>query len=251
MENGSNKGLIISIIGSTILLTASIFYFGMEIIKRPVLDDETLKTKISEGIKAYVADAMKEQNEAENNVPSEPVDMAGLVNKDDPVLGDKDAKVTIVEFSDFECPYCGVYAKNVFPDLKKEYIDTGKVKYVFKHFPLSFHQSAYPAASATECVRALGGDEYFYKMHDYLFENQENLTTETFEKFVEDSGIKYVLFTECFGTDQYKDAIYADQEAGGKIGVSGTPAFVINGTLLVGAQPIENFKMVIDQELNK
>lgn len=252
MSECNNKNLIITIIGCSVILLGSVLFFGLEVLKRPVLNEETLKTQIYEGIKAFVLESSREmEQQPDDSLPSEPVDMSSIINKNDPVLGDKNAPVTIVEFSDFQCPYCGIYSKNVYPQIEEEYIKTGKVKYIFKHFPLNGHAEAYPSALATECVRSLAGDEYFYKFHDVLFANQKDLSTDLYEKFVQDEGIKLVLYKECFGTDQFKEDIYADQQTGSSIGVTGTPAFVINGTVMIGAQPYENFKALIDQELNK
>src|SRR3989338_3040634 len=95
---------------------------------------------------------------------------------DDAVLGDKKAKVTIIEFSDYQCPFCGRFFSQTLPQIKSQYVDTGKVKIVFIDFPLtSIHPIAQPAAEATECVKKQGGDEAFWKMHDKIFENQASL----------------------------------------------------------------------------
>src|SRR3990172_7919363 len=98
---------------------------------------------------------------------------------DDAVLGDKNAPVTIIEFSDYQCPYCGRHFSETFPQLKSEYIDTGKVKIVFRDFPLTqIHPMAQPSAEAAECVREKGGDEAYWKMHDKIFENQQVLSVD-------------------------------------------------------------------------
>src|SRR3989344_396211 len=107
------------------------------------------------------------------NQPSAPSVVTASVD-DDAVLGDKKAKVTIIEFSDYECPFCGRHFSQTYPLIKSQYVDTGKVKIVFRDFPLnSIHPLAQPAAEAAECVREKGKDEAYWKMHDKIFENQQ------------------------------------------------------------------------------
>ena len=170
---------------------------------------------------------------------------------DDAVLGDKKAKVTIIEFSDYECPFCGRHYTQTYPQLKKEYIDTGKVKLVFRDFPLSFHQSAMPAAIAAECVKEKGGDAAYWKMHDKLFENQQALSKDNLKAYAKELG--YDIGT-CLDTEKFKAEVQKDMADGQKAGCQGTPYFVIigsdgKGTPLSGAQPFEAFKQIIDSKL--
>ena len=169
------------------------------------------------------------------------------------VMGDPNAPVTIVEFSDYQCPFCQRHVLNTMPQLKKEYIDTGKVRYVFKDFPLSFHKQAMPAAMAAECA---GEQGKYWEMHDKLF-NERNKWNENpdvknvMKQFAQDLGLDMEQFNQCFDSEKYKDEILADQHEGLAAGVQGTPAFFINGQFLSGAQPYEVFKQVIDKLLEE
>ena len=166
----------------------------------------------------------------------------------DAVLGDKNAPVTIIEFSDYQCPFCGRFWSETLPQIKKDYIDTGKVKLVFRDFPLtSIHPMAQKASEAVECVREKGGDSAYYKMHDKVFANQASLSNDNLKKWAKELGydISNCLDSGKFASEVTKDSTDA-QAAGGR----GTPYFVINGQALSGAQPYQNFKAVIDAALN-
>jgi len=173
---------------------------------------------------------------------------------DSPVKGDANAPVTIIEFSDYECPFCGKAFDETLPLIEKNYIDTGKVKYVFKDFPLDFHPSAQPAAEAARCFGEQKGDEGYYKYHDKLFENQELLSEENYKKWARELGADGAKFDTCLSSGKYADAISEDMAYGQTLGVSGTPAFFIgnseDGYILVsGAQPYANFENVIEAVL--
>jgi len=178
-------------------------------------------------------------------VPSGPVDVS---LDDDPVLGDSKAKVTIVEFSDYECPFCGRYFTQTYPQLKKDYIDTGKVRLVFRDYPLPFHQNAQKAGEASECADDQGK---FWEMHDKLFRNQQALSVENLKKYAGELGLDQKKFDECLDSGKYASEVQNDMNDGSKYGVSGTPSFFVNGQILVGAQPYSEFKKLIDAELAK
>lgn len=167
---------------------------------------------------------------------------------DDAVKGDENAPVTIVEFSDYECPFCGRYVTQTYPQIDRQYINTGKVKYVFRDFPLSFHQNARKAAEATECS---GEQEKFWEMHDKLFQNQGNLDVSSLKKYAADIGLDTGKFNSCLDSGKYAQEVQKDLRDGSSYGVSGTPAFFINGIKIVGAQPFSVFKQIIDSELSK
>ncbi len=170
---------------------------------------------------------------------------------DDAVLGDKKAKVTIIEFSDYECPFCRKHYLQTFPQIKSQYIDTGKVKLVFRDFPLAFHQSAMPAAIAAECVREKGGDVAYWKIHDKMFENQQALSNDNLKAYAKELGYD---IGSCLDSEKFKAEVQKDMSDGQKAGTQGTPYFVIigsdgKGTPLSGAQPFEAFKQIIDSKL--
>jgi len=171
-----------------------------------------------------------------------------------PVLGNQNAKVTIVEFSDFQCPFCRRFYTDAYQQLKKEYIDTGKVKLYFRHYPLDFHPQAVPAAIASECANDQGK---FWEMHDKLYDEQEKKGSGTTIEFTNDEiktwgadlGLNSTTFNECLDTKKHEAAVTKDTSDGSSAGVTGTPAFFINGTELIGAQPFEAFKAIIDKKL--
>lgn len=166
-----------------------------------------------------------------------------------PVLGDADAPITIVEYSDFECPFCQRFFLETYPQLKSEYIDTGKAKLVYKDFPLNFHQMAKPAAIAGKCVYSLSDSETFYEYHDMIFNNQNVLSESNLRSWALDVGISGEEYDSCIVDPQIEEQVDADMAEGTQFGVSGTPSFVINGKLLVGAQPFSAFEQVIEAEL--
>lgn len=168
---------------------------------------------------------------------------------DSPVKGKKDAPVTLVEFSDYQCPFCGRHYQQTYPQILKEYIDSGKVKLVFKDFPLGFHENAQKSAEAARCVREQKGDEGYFKMHDKMFENQQNLVVDNLKKFAREIGADGAKFDSCLDSGKFAKAVQEDMAYGSSIGVQGTPAFFVNGKLISGAVPYAQFKSVFDAEL--
>jgi len=183
---------------------------------------------------------------------NEPIEVS---EDDDAVQGKDDAPVTIIEFSDYQCPFCGRYIKETYPQLKVQYIDTGKVRYVFRDFPLSFHENAQKFAEAAECVRDIAnsngkkGDEIYFKYHDKLFANQDKLDETSLKKYAKEVGINEDEFSSCLSSGKMADEVNSDLADGSSYGVTGTPAFFINGELLEGAQPFSAFKQAIDNAL--
>ncbi len=169
------------------------------------------------------------------------------VTAEDPQWGNPDAPVTIVEISDFECPFCS----RVLPTIKKIKADYGpdKVRIVWKHHPLPFHKAARPAHQASIAAFELGGDEAFWKFHDLAFANRSGLNEENFKKWAGEVGVDQKKFAALLGDKKLGAKIDRDMAVANKVGANGTPAFRINGVTLAGAQPFEKFKEVIDQQL--
>jgi protein-disulfide isomerase len=168
-----------------------------------------------------------------------------------PFKGPADAKVVIVEYSDFQCPFCARGYATIENQVLKEYGD--KVKFYYKNFPLPMHPWAEPAAIASECVLAQKDTDAYWKLYKFYFENQrelnpQNLKEKTLEQ-LKDTKVDAAKFTDCFDNKKTADLVKAQMAEGSSIGVNGTPAFLINGRLVSGAQPFENFKAVIDDEL--
>jgi len=165
------------------------------------------------------------------------------VEADGYAKGPKSAPVTIVEFSDFQCPYCS----RVVPTMDKvteEYGD--KVQLVFRHFPLNFHAEAQKASEAALCA---GDQEKFWEMHDIMFEEQSTLKVADLKDKAKRLELDEAAFAECLDSGKHADQVAADMQAGVVAGVSGTPAMFINGRFLSGAQPYENIAAIIDEEL--
>jgi protein-disulfide isomerase len=165
-----------------------------------------------------------------------------------PIKGAKDALVTIVQVSDFQCPFC----KRVEPtidQLLKDY--PTKLRVVWRNNPLPFHDNATPAAEAAVEAKAQGGDKKFWKMHGLLFENQQKLSRADLENYAKEAGLNVEKFKKALDTHAHKSAIEADTAVAAKLGARGTPAFFINGRYLSGAQPVEQFKTIIDDEIKR
>ncbi len=185
------------------------------------------------------------------SAPTEPSRLQVSLD-DDAVMGDPNAPVTIVEFSDYECPFCGRFYTETLPLLKQQYVDTGKAKIVFRDFPLSFHPNAQKAAEAAECVGDQGGDEAYFEMHDLIFENQQSLSVSSLKQWARTvAGINGAEFDSCLDSGKFASEVQADFNEGAQYGVSGTPSFYINGVEIVGAQPFQVFRQAIEQELSK
>ena len=173
-----------------------------------------------------------------------------------PGLGKPDAPVTVVEFSDYECPFCQRHFANTLPALKKDYIDAGKVRYVFRDFPLdSIHPQARKAAEAAHCA---GEQGKYWEMHDRLFKNQRALMVDNLRGFARDLGLKVEDFNSCLDQGKYATTVSEDLAAGSAVGVTGTPTFfigktaadgTIEATSVRGAQPITTFRQVVDRLL--
>ncbi len=163
-----------------------------------------------------------------------------------PMKGSPDAPVTIVEFSEFQCPFCARYTQETFPLIDETYIQTGKVKYVFRHFPLSFHENAQKAAEASACAEEQG---MFWEYHDVLFANQDALDVASLKRYAEELGLDTAKFNACLDSGAMADKVQKDASDAASLGVSGTPAFFINGIALTGAQPFSAFQSLIEEEL--
>ena len=181
------------------------------------------------------------------------INIASLMD-DDPKLGSDSAPIVIVEFSDFQCPFCERFYTESFGQIKKDYIDTGKVQLIYRDFPLSFHQYAEKGAEAAECANEQGK---FEQMHNMLFEKQSEWTAvgeSKLKEYATTLGLDTAKFNNCLDTNKYADEISKDFDAGQLAGVGGTPSFLIgkrdgSAQILVGAQPYSKFKVVIENLL--
>ena len=175
-----------------------------------------------------------------------PAPVTEVTTENDPFKGDENAPVTIIEFSDFQCPFCAQFSAETLPLLEENYLATGKAKLVFKDFPLPSHPEGQPAALAAACAQEQG---VFWEFHDALFENQQALSTENYLAWATDLGMDEAQFTDCFESQKYLADVQDDIAQGSLAGVTGTPGFLINGKLLSGAQPFAVFAAEIDAAL--
>jgi len=171
------------------------------------------------------------------------------VTSKDPQWGKETAPVTVVTISDFQCPFCS----RVEPTLKqiRDTYGPDKVRMVWKNEPLPFHNRARPTADAAMTVFGLGGNDAFWKFHDLAFANQQSLTDENYEKWAATAGVDANKFKAALASKKYTAKVDEDMALATKVGANGTPAFRINGVTVSGAQPFDNFKKVIDQQLEE
>src|SRR3989338_8129348 len=175
------------------------------------------------------------------------LDMEALID-DDVVLGDENAPVTIVEWSDFQCPYCARFYSQTMAQIKEQYVKTGKVKFVYRDFPLtSIHPNAQKAAEAAGCAQEQGK---FWEMHDTLFEKGVAGGVASFKQYAKELSLDSAKFDACLDSGKRASEVQKDLQDGVEAGITGTPGFAINGQVLAGALPFENFKQIIDSLLN-
>ncbi len=172
------------------------------------------------------------------------------VSADDaPIEGDPEAPITIVEFSDFQCPFCKRFFDEVYPDIKSEFIDTGIARLAFRNFPLDIHPDAEIAAEAAQCAYEQGS---FWEYHNILFENQDDLSVDALKSYASEittPGFSISQFDDCLDTGKYAPKIAQDIVDGTSYGVSGVPTFFINGVKITGVQPFSLFNDTIYSEL--
>lgn len=189
---------------------------------------------------------------AADALPKNPINISK-----EPLKGEQNARVVLIEFSDYQCPFCSKFGKETYPQLETDYIKTGKLKYVFRDLPLDFHKQAFKAAESAHCA---GEQGKFWDMHDHLFANQKALTAEDLVKYGEALQLNGSLFQMCLDSGRYASDIRKDITEANNAGISGTPTFLI-GVMnprdasvkitkkLVGAKPYAEFKAVIDDLL--
>lgn len=171
-------------------------------------------------------------------------------------LGNKDAPAVLVEFTDTECPFCRTFHITTFQELKRQYIDTGKVRYVTRDLPLDFHRNARRAAHAARCA---GEQNKYWELRSVMMVNQNDLAPEAVRRYAEDLGLKVDDLETCIQSKRYEGAIQTDIAAANTVGLTGTPSFVlgkltadgIQGDVIVGAQPFGLFAAKIEDLLRE
>ena len=243
--NGIMIGLIVAVGAAAFFAGMYLSDAGSDRISQEDLDDAIAKLELKM---------------LQNRLPAEqPQEHVRISADDDPVIGDPDAPISIIEFSDFQCPFCARFHVQTLPLLLDEYIDQGKAKLVFRDFPIqSIHPNALPASAAAECANEQGK---FKPMHDILFDNQgqwsgqeTTVALSTFVQYADQIGLDQETFESCLTSGKYIEEIRGDLEDGRDYGVTGTPGFFVGNdeigyVELKGAQPFESFKRIIDAQL--
>ncbi|MEK6865327.1 MAG: DsbA family protein [Thermoproteota archaeon] len=244
------SALVISVIAVSLIAA---FFAGSYI---SLKSDEITKSELNEAIAKLESKILKNQQVSERpNV--QPISVS---IDDDPIRGNQDAPITIVEFSDFQCPFCARFQIQTLPLILEQYVETGKVKFVYRDFPIqNSHPNAMPAAAASECAHE---QDKYWEYHDALFENQgvwNNVEITSaitvFKEFATELDLNQEQFNSCLDSGKYIEEVSNDLRDGKDYGVTGTPGFFIGNeemgfVKLNGAQPFEAFKSVIDSQLN-
>ena len=211
---------------------------------RPQLIMSLKNQQSQEKVMAYI-ESIKTQYEIKINLPFPDAARVDVSADDDPFMGPQDAPITIIQFAEYQCPYCGKAGESV-DQVMKEY--EGKVKMVYRDFPLSFHDRAVPAAVAANCA---GEQGKYWEMHDLLMGNQRALTESDLTAHATTLTLDLDKWNTCRKDPKQAAEVNKDFEDGQKVGVSGTPAFFVNGVMLSGAVPFSQFKEIIDRELQQ
>lgn len=170
-----------------------------------------------------------------------------MVLGNSPSLGNASAPVVVVEFSDFQCPYCAAFSREYFPRIKEEQIDTGRVFFTYKHFPIpDLHPRAAQTSLASECAKE---QDAFWQYHDLLYENQDDVEIEQLVGYAADVGLNTEEFRTCLVNGRYEHFVVQDKNQGISAGVTGTPTFFFNGRKVVGMLTPEQFAAEVEREL--
>ncbi len=219
----------------------------------PNLDTAAVREAARDGTLDAIATLQAGGSPSSSNAPDAPTaaQASSFTTREANRIGDPNAPVTIFEFSDFQCPFCGRFFRTVEAALFRDYVDTGKVTFVYKHFAFLGQESVW-AAQASECAADQGK---FWEYHDLLFnrqagENEGVFTKENLLGFANEMRLDRARFEPCLKNDETLDRVQTDMQEGRQANVTGTPTFFINGQPLAGAQPFETFQAVIDPLLN-
>ncbi|MEM8860643.1 MAG: DsbA family protein, partial [Chloroflexota bacterium] len=219
------------------------------------VEDDTIEELFREAYDSQVEEYRRQvaAQQAQQQAPQPPAGPVEVSIEGDPFIGDEDAPITIIEFTDYQCPFCVRHFENTYPAIVSNYVETGIVKYVFKDFPLNFHPEADEASEAARCAN---DQDRFFDMHDVLFATQQEWSgnpdhMSLFIGYAEELGLEMESFADCLNSGKYTDLVQAQLEEGFALGVTGTPTFFINGNIFVGAQPIQSFGKAIEAILSE
>lgn len=250
-KKSTPMGLIVALVA---VVAVAAFFAGSYFSS---LDSDTVtQSELEDAISRLEAKLDRVQVQPSAAAPPQPLRISA---DDDPVRGDPNAPITIIEFSDFQCPFCARFHVQTLPSLMEEYINTGKVNFVYRDFPIqSIHPNALPAAVAAECANEQGK---YWEYHDTLFEKQSswarldsNTAIATFTQYAQDIELEMEQFNSCLASGKYLQEVQNDLSDGRDYEITGTPGFFIGNdkigfVKLNGAQPFESFKRIIDAQL--
>jgi len=263
--SNKNTGLIAAILFASITISGSLVFFATQLksnsnspaLAANVQGSDELQKKIDQGVENYIQKKVQAQQAQAGQPNEEKVGTVKAVSTDDHVLGNKDAPISLIEYSDFECPFC-----KLFHPTSKQVVDSygGKVNLVYRHFPLDFHKNAEKEAEASECANELGGNEKFWAYTDKIFErttsNGTGFALNTLVPLAKEIGLDETKFKNCLDSGKYEKHVQQDIAEGSAAGVTGTPGNIIynnkskEAVLISGAQSFEVFKTAIDAMLN-
>lgn len=232
-----------------VLLVIGAFAMGSMYTKIQFLEG---KSALPQALGTQTAAAPTQNPSAAPSAPPTPTTVKVNITANDPMKGDPKAKVTVVEYADYQCPFCGGFFKDTEPQLLKDYVDTGKVKFVYKNLAF-LGQESHDAANAALCAKE---QNKFWEFHDYLFghqqgENQGAFSVVNLKKFASDLGLDTTAFNSCLDANKYNSQVQADIAEANQNGFNSTPSFAIDSSPMIGAQPYTQFKTAIDAELAK
>lgn len=237
-----------------LLLAIVIFILGASLggmyVKIQVLEDK-VKSGGTAAVKGNPGD-FGNQGGTQPTAPPTPTSVQVKLLEADPVKGDPKAKVTVTEFADFQCPFCGRFHTDAYLPIVKDYVDTGKVKFVYKQLAILGKEST-DAANASLCAKE---QNKFWEYFDYLYthqqgENQGAFSPDNLKKFAAELGLNISQFNTCLDDQKYNDQVQADIAEATRLGFNSTPSIAVGKTPIIGAQPYAQFKAAIEAELNK
>jgi protein-disulfide isomerase len=240
-SNGGRLAMVV-VLGGAVVVASLVLKSG--------LDAQTGALESMQATLVELRDAVREGGAARPAAAAprrgpDPEQRYSLSVEASPVRGPADAKVTVFEFMDFQCPFCS-RVQPTLAQIREAYGD--RVRLVFKHLPLRIHPQAPGAAAAAEAAHLQGK---FWEMHDRIFANPRELSDEKYREYARELGLDLARFDRDRASAEVKKRIDGDEQEAAKLGVSGTPAFFINGRFFSGAQPFEAFKSAIDRELGQ
>lgn len=268
MERNDSNRVAIAILISAVLVAAAVVYLGRQmtlgsddervaalIVERleasgGALSEEAFNARVEQGIRTFADKQRESRNQAQERQPSELAKSVPPPSQDDHLYGNLDAAVTLIEYSDFECPFC-----KRFHDTAKRLVDAsnGQVNWVYRHFPLGFHNpGAQKQAEAAECAAELGGNQAFWTFADTLYarttSNGQGFPVGNLTPLAAEIGLDQARFQECLDSERFAETVQQQMAAGARAGVSGTPGNILyhkpSGRVIAihGAQPLERFQ---------